>query len=171
MNIDTFSKIKCFGFDIDGVLTDGSVILMPGGEQVRVMNIKDGYALQLAVKKGFFVFIISGGRSEEARKRLQLLGIEHIYLGASNKIDVFEEILITHGIKAEEVLYMGDDIPDYEVLNSVGLSACPADAASEIRMMCNYVSPIPGGKGAVRDVIEKTMKAQNVWMETDGFVW
>jgi len=171
MNIEHFKNIKVLGFDIDGVLTDGSVILMPNGDQVRSMNIKDGYALQLAVKKGFKIFIISGGKSEEAKKRLQLLGIEHIFLGASRKINVLEDIVLENEIKLEEMLYMGDDIPDYEVLKAVGISTCPNDAASEIKSICHYISPINGGKGAVRDVIEKTLKAQGLWLDSEGFIW
>lgn len=165
------TRIKAFIFDVDGVLTDGSVTLMPDGEQVRVMNIKDGYALQLAVKKGYKVVIISGGRSEMVRKRLNGLGITDIYLGAHTKIEQYTELMELYALSPDEVLYMGDDIPDYEVMKQVGVPTCPKDSAPEIRNICIYVSDKRGGKGAVRDVIEQVLKVQNNWMDDDGFVW
>ncbi|MDF2436293.1 MAG: 3-deoxy-D-manno-octulosonate 8-phosphate phosphatase [Bacteroidota bacterium] len=164
-------RVKAFIFDVDGVLTDGSVTLMPDGEQVRVMNIKDGYALQLAVKKGFVVAIISGGRSEMVRKRLNGLGISDVYLAIENKIDKYKELLEIHELDPEEVLYMGDDIPDYEVMKRVGIPTCPNDSAQEIKDISIYVSHQKGGKGAVRDVIEQVMKVQGLWKDHDGFVW
>lgn len=165
------TRVKAFIFDVDGVLTDGSVTLMPDGEQVRVMNIKDGYALQLAVKKGFKIAIISGGRSEMVRKRLNNLGITDVYLGAHTKIEQYAELLELYGLHPDEVLYMGDDIPDYEVMKKVGVPTCPKDSAPEIKNICLYVSDKNGGKGAVRDVIEQVLKVQNKWMDGDGFVW
>ncbi len=165
------TRIKAFIFDVDGVLTDGSVTLMPDGEQVRVMNIKDGYALQLAVKKGYRVAIISGGKSEMVRKRLNGLGITDIYLGAHNKMDTYKEFIETYNINPDEILYMGDDIPDYEVMKKVGVPTCPSDSAQEIKDICIYISHQKGGKGAVRDVIEQVMKVQNKWLDNDGFVW
>jgi len=165
------TRVKAFIFDVDGVLTDGSVTLMPDGEQVRVMNIKDGYALQLAVKKGYKVAIISGGRSEMVRKRLNGLGITDVYLGISDKTDTYKEFIEVNGISPDEVLYMGDDMPDYEVMKRVGVPTCPKDAVHEIKDLCMYVSQQKGGKGAVRDVIEQVMKVQGKWMETEGFVW
>ncbi|MBL7883781.1 MAG: HAD-IIIA family hydrolase [Bacteroidia bacterium] len=165
------TRIKAFIFDVDGVLTDGSVTLMPDGEQVRVMNIKDGYALQLAVKKGYKIAIISGGKSEMVRKRLNGLGITDIYLGAHTKIDVYKELLEIHQLKEEEILYMGDDIPDYEVMKRVGVPTCPNDSAQEIKDISIYVSHQKGGKGAVRDVIEQVLKVQSKWLDNEGFVW
>src|ERR1035437_5107444 len=126
------TRIKAFIFDVDGVLTDGSLTLMPDGEQVRIMNIKDGYALQLAVKKGYKIAIISGGKSEMVRKRLNGLGIIDIYLGCNTKIDTYKEFIETYSIHPTEVLYMGDDIPDYEVMKQIGVPTCPADSAAEI---------------------------------------
>ena len=164
-------RVKAFILDVDGVLTDGSVTLLPDGEQVRMMNIKDGYALQLAVKKGFIVAVISGGKSEMVRKRLNGLGITDIYLGAHTKMDQYEEIIAKYTLKPEEVVYMGDDIPDYEVMRHVGVPTCPKDSAPEIKNICIYISDKNGGKGAVRDVIEQVMKVQNKWMDDDGFVW
>ncbi len=164
-------RIKAFIFDVDGVLTNGSVTLMPDGEQVRMMNIKDGYALQLAVKKGYKVAIISGGRSEMVRKRLNGLGITDIYLGSHTKMVQYEEFLMQYDLQADEVLYMGDDIPDYEVMRHVGVATCPKDSAPEIKNICIYISDKNGGKGAVRDVIEQVLKVQDNWMNDDGFVW
>lgn len=165
------TRVKAIVLDVDGVLTDGSVTLMPDGEQVRVMNIKDGYALQLAVKKGYKVAIISGGRSEMVRKRLNGLGITDIYLGAHTKIDVYKELLEIYSLTDDDILYMGDDIPDYEVMKRVGVPTCPNDAAQEIKDICLYISYNKGGKGAVRDVLEQVMKVQNNWFDDDGFVW
>jgi 3-deoxy-D-manno-octulosonate 8-phosphate phosphatase (KDO 8-P phosphatase) len=165
------TKVKAFIFDVDGVLTDGSVTLMPDGEQVRVMNIKDGYALQLAIKKGYKIAIISGGRSEMVRKRLNGLGISDVYLGIESKMDTYKEFTEIHELTADEILYMGDDIPDYEVMKRVGIPTCPNDSAQEIKDISIYISHQKGGKGAVRDVIEQVMKVQGKWMDLDGFVW
>lgn len=165
------TNVKAFVFDVDGVLTDGSVTLMPDGEQVRIMNIKDGYALQLAIKKGYKIAIISGGRSEMVRKRLNGLGITDVYLGISDKTDAFKEFLEIYELNASNILYMGDDIPDHEVMKRVGVPTCPKDAAPEIRNISLYVSDKNGGKGAVRDVIEQVMKVQGCWFDADGFVW
>lgn len=164
-------RVSTFIFDVDGVLTDGSVTLMPDGEQVRVMNIKDGYALQLAVKQGYNVVIISGGKSEMVRRRLNGLGITDIYLGVHAKLDTFKEYLEIHQVNPEEVLYMGDDIPDYEVMKQIGVPTCPNDAAQEIKDISIYISQRNGGKGAVRDVLEQVMRLQGKWTPTEGFVW
>jgi 3-deoxy-D-manno-octulosonate 8-phosphate phosphatase (KDO 8-P phosphatase) len=168
---EKLSNVKAFIFDVDGVLTDGSVTLMPDGEQVRVMNIKDGYALQLAIKKGFYIAIISGGKSEMVRKRLNGLGITDVYLGAHTKIDIYKEFIQIHQLNEEEILYMGDDIPDYEVMQRVGVPTCPADSATEIKNISIYISDKNGGKGCVRDVLEQTMRAQDKWFDREGFVW
>ncbi len=165
------TRVKAFIFDVDGVLTDGSVTLMPDGEQARVMNIKDGYALQLAVKKGYKVAIISGGKSEMVRKRLNNLGITDVYLGSHTKIDTYKEFLSIYNINPDEILYMGDDLPDYEVMKRIGVPTCPNDSAQEIKDICLYVSDKLGGKGCVRDVIEQVMKVQGNWFDTEGFVW
>lgn len=158
------NHITTFVFDVDGVLTDGSIIITTDGQQLRNMNIKDGYALQLAVKKGYTVAIISGGNNEGVRMRLNGLGIHNIYLGASDKVDALKDLMYSYGLKSEEILYMGDDVPDFEVMGICGMASCPADAAEDIKRICHYVSPINGGKGCVRDVIEQTMRVQNKWM-------
>jgi 3-deoxy-D-manno-octulosonate 8-phosphate phosphatase (KDO 8-P phosphatase) len=165
------NRVKAFIFDVDGVLTDGSVTLMPDGEQVRTMNIKDGYALQLAIKKGYKLAVISGGKSEMVRKRLNGLGITDIYLGIHNKIETYKELIEIYGVSPDEILYMGDDIPDYEIMQRVGIPTCPEDAVQEIKALSIYVSHQKGGKGAVRDVIEQVMKVQGCWNDHDGFVW
>lgn len=156
-------QIKALIFDVDGVLTDGTVTIYKNGEMVRHMNIKDGYALKTAVDAGYKVCIISGGTNEGVRLRLQGLGITDIYLGAHNKIEQYQEYLKKHELSAENVLYMGDDVPDYPVMKLVGLSCCPKDAASEIQQISHYISQKKGGKGCVRDVIEQVLKVQGKW--------
>lgn len=165
------SQITTFIFDVDGVLTDGSVILESSGEMVRTMHTKDGYALQHAVKKGYHIVIISGGSSVMVKKRLEGLGIEHIYLGKDHKLPVLNEHLQKHNISINQVLYMGDDIPDLPCLKVVGVSSCPNDASVEVREVCDYISHINGGKGCVRDVLEQTMRIQNKWMDDDAYSW
>jgi 3-deoxy-D-manno-octulosonate 8-phosphate phosphatase (KDO 8-P phosphatase) len=157
--------INTFIFDVDGVLTDGNVILSSSGEMVRTMSTRDGYAISQAIKKGFNVCIISGGNSDMVRKRLEYLGVKHIHLGVKDKLDVFEDYLIMQQIKAEQVLYMGDDLPDYEVMSRVGIAAAPNDAAPEILSIANYVSHKKGGEGCVRDVIEQVLKIKDCWFE------
>ncbi|MVT10143.1 KdsC family phosphatase [Chitinophaga tropicalis] len=165
MNIlSLFKPISTFVFDVDGVLTDGTVQLLPNGEQSRRMNIKDGYALQLAVKKGYRVVIISGGRSESVVSRLQGLGIKDIYTGVLDKQEKLQDYVFENDLRWEEIIFMGDDIPDYRAMQLVGLPACPADAAPEIKSICRYVSPVSGGNGCVREVIEKVLKLNNHWM-------
>lgn len=155
--------ITTFIFDVDGVLTDGTVTITTSGEMLRKMNIKDGYALKTAVDKGYNVCIISGGSNEGVRTRLRGLGITDIYLGAHNKIEQLEEYLDIYSINAKHVLYMGDDIPDLPVMQVVGLASCPQDAAPEIKAVSKYISHKDGGKGAVRDVIEQVLKVQDKW--------
>ncbi len=164
-NIDTFI------FDVDGVMTDGIVLLTPEGQMLRSMNVKDGYALQLAIKKGYRIIIITGGNSEAVRQRFEGLGIKEVYLAIGNKLEVFHEIVKRDNLKMENILYMGDDIPDYEIMKEVGVAACPADAAQEIKHISKYISPVPGGKGCARDVLEQVMKVQDKWFDEDGFHW
>ena len=145
-------------FDVDGVLTNGNLLIMPNGVMARTMNIKDGYAMKAAIDKGYPVCIISGGSNEGVRVRLQNLGIKDIYLAAPDKVEKFYEICDAYQLKPEEILYMGDDIPDYLVMQKVGLPTCPQDAVQEIKGVSKYISHENGGKGAVRDVIEQVMK-------------
>ena len=165
-------KIKALAFDVDGVLSMLNVVMQPDGMPQRTVNIRDGYALQLAVKSGLKVAIITGAKVESVRKRYQVLGIQDVYLGCSRKIDTYQQFLDKYGLKDDEVMYMGDDIPDYEVLQLCGLPCCPADAAQEIKEICTYVSPLSGGYGCARDVIEQILAAQGKWMQGEhAFAW
>lgn len=164
-------KINTFIFDIDGVLTDGMITIFPDGDQIRTMNIKDGYALQYAVKKGYNIAIISGGSSETVRLRLNGLGITDVYLKSSNKIEIFENYLKTKNINKEHVLYMGDDIPDYHVMLKSGVATCPKDAAIEIKNIAHYISDKNGGKGCVRDIIEQVLRCQGKWFDEEAHQW
>ena len=157
--------ITTFIFDVDGVLTDGSVIVTTEGNLLRNMNIKDGFALKTAVDNGYHVCIISGGSNEGVRSRLRGLGVTNIHLGVSDKIEQMEEFLDIYDIDPKQVLYMGDDIPDLYVMQKVGLPCCPQDAAPEIKSISKYVSHKNGGKGAARDVIEQVMKVQGKWIK------
>lgn len=168
---ELLKQVTTFVFDVDGVFTDGSVLLMPNGEAIRNANIKDGYATQLAVKKGYNLCIITGGTSEGVRQRFQNLGVKDIYMGAGTKAEVLEEYLELYDLKPENVLYMGDDIPDYENLKTVAVPTCPNDASQDIKDICIYISPINGGKGCVRDVIEQVMRVQGKWMDGEAFHW
>ncbi len=158
-------NITTFIFDVDGVLTNGMLTIMPNGELVRHMNVKDGYAMKNAINKGFRVCIISGGTNEAVRKRLTALGIEDIYLGAHDKIHQYKELVKKYDLKPENVLYMGDDVPDYPVMKLVGLPACPNDAVREIQNVSKYISDKKGGDGCVRDVIEQVLRVQQKWNE------
>jgi 3-deoxy-D-manno-octulosonate 8-phosphate phosphatase (KDO 8-P phosphatase) len=159
------NSVKAFILDVDGVLTDSSVHVTSSGEMLRTMNIRDGYAMKAAIESGFQVCIISGGSNEGVRIRLQNLGITDVHLGVSDKCQVFEKFCAVNHLDASEILYMGDDIPDYHVMKLAGLAACPQDAAPEIKGLSSYVSHKNGGQGAVRDVIEQVMKVQGKWLE------
>lgn len=165
------SNINTFIFDYDGVLSNGTIILQADGEALRTANVKDGYSLQLAVKLGFNVAIISGGLSASMRKRFEALKIKDFYLGVSNKLEVFNNYIKEKNLKPENIIYMGDDIPDFHVMKEVGLPCCPADAVPEIKSISKYISSYEGGRGCVRDIIEQTLKVQNKWMTEDGFKW
>jgi 3-deoxy-D-manno-octulosonate 8-phosphate phosphatase (KDO 8-P phosphatase) len=164
-------KIKAFVFDVDGVLSSTRIPLATNGEPMRTVNIKDGYAMHLAVKKGYQLGIITGGNTESVKIRFERLGVQHIYMESHTKINDYEDFLLTSGLKDEEVIFCGDDIPDYEVMQRVGLSVAPADAAPEIKQIAGYISPCKGGDGIARDVIEQTLKVQGEWMTGDAFGW
>lgn len=161
---EILNQITTFIFDIDGVLTDGSVLVTTTGELLRTMNIKDGYALKTAIDQKFNICIISGGSNEGVKSRLEALGIKDIYLGTHDKIKHLEEFLNKYNIKKENALYMGDDIPDLLVMKLVGLPCCPQDAVPEIKAISKYISHKKGGKGAARDVIEQVLKVQGKWL-------
>ena len=162
-----FAPIKLFVFDVDGVLTDGKLILLENGEMARSMNVKDGYAMQLALKKGYEILIISGGTSEAVKTRLAKLGIKSIELGIKNKIEILVNYLLDNDFSENETLYMGDDTPDVAPMKLVGLPCAPADAVQEVLDVSIYISPKIGGSGCVRDVIEKVLKLNGHWKEEE----
>lgn len=165
-------KIKAIVFDVDGVLSRSTILMNEEGDPVRTLNIKDGYAIQLAVKLGLHIAIISGGRNENVRKRYSYLGVEDIYLNCSMKIKTWEEFLGKHQLKDEETIYVGDDIPDYEIMQRAGCPCCPKDACVEIKQIAAYISHINGGEGVARDIIEQVLKVQGKWvMSAKAFGW
>jgi 3-deoxy-D-manno-octulosonate 8-phosphate phosphatase (KDO 8-P phosphatase) len=161
--LESFKPVKTFVFDLDGVLTDGGILVFETGEQVRQMNVKDGYALQLAVKEEYGIIVISGGNGVGAELRLQKLGIRHIFLNVKDKVEFLNEFLRENGLSWNEILYMGDDIPDYGPMLKAGMPCAPSDAAPEILEIARYISPYPGGRGCVRDVIEKLLRLHGNW--------
>ncbi len=164
MNVlEHFQGISTFVFDVDGVLTNGQVLLLENGLQARSMNIKDGLALQMAVKQNYQVLIISGGSSEPVIRRLQYLGLKEIHLGLKDKLKFMEGWMAENNVRWNEILYMGDDLPDIPVLQHAGLPCCPADSAIEVKKISKYISPVNGGYGCVRDVIEKVLKLNDHW--------
>ncbi|MDR2918436.1 MAG: HAD-IIIA family hydrolase [Tannerella sp.] len=165
------TKIKAFIFDVDGVLSSDCIPMDENGDPMRSVNIKDGYALQLAVKLGYHVGIITGAYTENIRIRFSRLGIEHIYLKSAVKINDYETFLQKTGVTDEEVAYAGDDIPDAEVMQRVGLPVAPASAAPEIKAIAKFVSHKNGGEGIARELIEQTLKAQDRWMKDEAFGW
>ena len=168
MNIlAAFKPIRLFALDVDGVLTDGSLLVMGDGQLVRRMNIKDGYALQLAIKRGYRIVVISGGNSEAVKLRLEKLGVTDVFMSVLNKKELLREYMQANGFAKNEVLYMGDDMPDIGVMSVAGLACCPADAVAEIRDISGYISPLKGGEGCVRDIIEKVLKLNAHWHD-DG---
>ncbi|MBA2499193.1 MAG: HAD hydrolase family protein [Chitinophagaceae bacterium] len=161
--LDQFKRIRTFVFDIDGVLTDGTVIVFSGDQQLRRMNIKDGFALQMAVLKGYRVLIISGGNSEPVKERLEKLGVTDVHMSVHDKKGFLDSLLQDIQQDWQDVLYMGDDLPDLELMQHAGISACPADAVAEIREIAKYISPFAGGAGCARDVIEKVLRQNDHW--------
>lgn len=162
--------IKHFIFDVDGVLTNGDVILM-GDQLVRTFNSRDAYAIQYAVKSGYRVYIITGGRNKAVQERLMDLGVTEVVMQASDKIKVYDELREKYVFSDAQVLYMGDDLPDYPVMKVVGVAACPQDAAVEIKEIAHYQSPYNGGRHCVRDVIEQTMRVQGKWFTDQAYLW
>ena len=163
---ERFKRITTFIFDIDGVMTDGSVIALETGEQPRIFNVRDGYGINRAIRMGYRVAIISAQSQVGVRKRLEYLGVTDIFIGTSpdGKLPVFKKYLAETGLSEDEIVFMGDDLPDYEVMRTSVMGACPADSADEILAIADYISPKNGGRGAVRDLIEQVMKAQGKWM-------
>jgi 3-deoxy-D-manno-octulosonate 8-phosphate phosphatase (KDO 8-P phosphatase) len=169
MNVlQKFVPVTTMVFDMDGVLTDGSVLVMPDDEWIRRMHVRDGYALHMAVKSGYRVVIITGSSSEPVARRLHKLGIKEVYEKVGNKLQLLQELMLQHTIPQEEIMYMGDDVPDLEAMKHAGVSCCPADACRDILEMADYISTSPGGEGCVRDVIEKIMRVQRKWNSDTG---
>lgn len=164
-------KVDTFIFDYDGVMTDGKLMLQHDGQPLRTANVKDGFSLQLAVRLGYNVVIISGGISKSVENRFDALKIKDVFLGISNKFEVFEKYVKDKNLNPENVVYMGDDIPDYRVMKKVGVPVCPADAVEEIKDISIYISDKTGGHGCVRDIIEQVMKVQGKWMTEEAFSW
>ncbi len=162
-------KVKAFVFDVDGVLSSQVISLHPSGEPMRTANIKDGYVMQLAVKLGYKMAIITGGNTEAVRKRYLNLGLTDVYTGVSEKLPVFEKWLEKNQLSADEILYMGDDLPDYPIMKRVGIPVCPSDAVEEIQSLCKYISHKAGGEGCVRDVMEQVLRAHGQW--GNDFTW
>jgi len=168
---ELLSNVSTFIFDYDGVLTDGSIITLDDGEAYRTTNVKDGYALQLARKKGYRVAVISGAKADCMLHRLKALNITDVFLGTENKLETFRTYIEKNSLQPANVLFMGDDIPDYEIMLAAGVATCPADAAEEIKNISKYISHFNGGKGCVRDVIEQVLKVQGKWLNDDAYHW
>lgn len=166
---EDLARVKAFAFDVDGVLSGQLVPLHPSGEPMRTVNIKDGYALQYAVKQGYPIAIITGANTQAVKQRFINLGIEDVYMASSVKIVDFNHWIEKRGLKPEEIMYMGDDIPDYPVMKVVGIPVCPADAAEEIKEISKYISHRNGGEGCVRDVVEQVLRVNNQWAK--DFIW
>ena len=165
-------RIRAIIFDVDGVLSRETITLHPYGEPMRTVNIKDGYAIQLAMKSGLQIAIITGGRTDSVRRRYEGLGVKDVYMGCSVKIVTYNAFVEKYGLADDEILYMGDDIPDYEVMRRVGCPCCPADAAPDIRNISLYISRRNGGDGCGRDVIEQVLRAQGKWLSgAEAFGW
>jgi len=162
-SLSKFKEINTFIFDVDGVFTNSNLLVTESGELLRTVNTRDGYAIRAAIKCGYRIFVITGGASEGIVKRFENLGVQFIFSKIMDKKAQFEEIVASHGIRPEDTLYMGDDLVDFELMKIVGLSACPSDAVPEIKAISSYISPLEGGKGCVRDVIEKVLKLQDNW--------
>ncbi len=168
---EELGKVSAFVFDVDGVLSNAKLYLHPENYLMRSMNIKDGYAIQYAIRKGYPIGIITGGNSEAVETRFTNLGIKDIYLRSRNKMQDLADFLSKYELKPENILYMGDDLPDYLVMKEIGFPTCPSDAVEEIKSISIYISDKAGGEGCVRDVIEQVLRLQGKWMEPDAFTW
>lgn len=164
-------NVEAIIFDVDGVLSTSTIPMGSDGVPQRTVNIKDGYAIHQCVKKGLLLAIISGGTNESVRLRYETLGMEHIYLGAHYKLNELNDFVEKTGVDLQNVMYMGDDLPDIPVMKAVGIPVCPIDAAPEVKAVSLYISDKAGGYGCGRDVIEQVMKAKNIWMDAEAFGW
>jgi len=168
---DLLAKITTFIFDYDGVMTDGTVYMDSNGDPLRTSNVKDGYAIQLAGKLGYHVVVISGAVVTNITRRLNMLGVNDVFTGVPDKMVKLEELMEQYHLSPDQVVFMGDDIPDLQVMQRVGVAACPADAAEEVRRISHFISDRPGGRGCVRDIIEQTLKVQGRWMTAEAYSW
>lgn len=168
---EELSKVKAFVFDVDGVLSAATQVLDPNGETIRNSNLKDGFALVYAIKIGYPIGVITGGKTVEVVKRCEKMGIRDIYTGSLNKLPCLYDFLEKNNLKADEVMYMGDDLPDYPAMKIVGVPVCPFDAAPEIKAISHYISDKNGGEGCVRDVLEQVMRAQGKWIDPENMDW
>ena len=168
---EALTRINTFVFDIDGVLSYQTIPMTEKGVPYRTVNLRDGYAIQLAVKKGYHVAVISGGYSPGYIRRLEKLGVKDIYMKSNSKTEQFNHFLSKHSIERSTVLYMGDDIPDLKVMSLAGLAVCPADADSEVKKIAAYISDKRGGEGCVRDIIEQAMRLHDKWLNDDAYSW
>jgi len=164
-------NVKGFVFDVDGVFTDGKILITENGKQIRAMNVKDGYAVNFARKKNYPIGIITGGTCESIKHRFNSLGVYDVYIASHNKMVDFHDFLHKYHLEPQDILYMGDDLPDYNVMKTCGLPTCPADASAEIKEISHHISHQKGGNGCIRDVIEQVLKAQGKWLDQDAFVW
>lgn len=165
----TLKTVKCVVLDVDGVLTNGDILVNEEGDQLRTFNVKDGYAIQYAVKQGFLIFVITGAKSLGVQKRFEILGAQEIHLGISDKLTLLKSLFEKYSLDKDQVVFIGDDMPDYQCMKYVGVAIAPADAVDDIKKLCQYVSTRKGGEGIVREVLEKTLKLQNMW-HNDVFI-
>lgn len=169
---ELLKDITTFIFDYDGVMTNGDVLVDGDGIPLRSSNVKDGYAIQLASRLGYNIAVITGGYSISIEKRMMMLGVKDVFVRSANKVEVLQKYMDANNLKPEQIVYMGDDLPDYPVMKMVGLPVCPADASQEIKEISLYISQFDGGKGAVRDIIEQVLKSQDQWMKDFGcYIW
>lgn len=168
---EKLEDIELFVFDYDGVFTDGIVHLMEDGSNVRQANTRDGYAVQWAIKQGLNVAVLTGGKESAVKARMELLGVKEIHLGCHDKLESLKALCTSLNISLDKVMYMGDDMPDYPAMKEVGLAACPYDAAVDILEIAHYTSPISGGRGCVRDILEQAMRLKGIWASENGYKW
>ncbi len=168
---ERLKDVKALIFDIDGVLSLDTMVLDEDGVPTRTANVKDGYAMRNAVNMGYHLGIITGGNLERVRMRYESLGVNHIYMGVRDKMKCLDDFMTKTGVKLDEILYMGDDLIDYQVMEAVGVPVCPLDAVSEIKEISSYISDKKGGEGCARDIIEQVMKAQNTWINEHSYFW
>ena len=168
---EKLEEIELFVFDYDGVFTDGIVLLMEDGSNVRQANTRDGYAVQWAIKQGLNVAVLTGGKEPAVKARMELLGVKEIHLGCHDKLESLKYLCNKLKISLDKVMYMGDDMPDLTAMKEVGLSVCPNDAATDILNIADYVSPVNGGKGCVREILEQAMRLKGIWSSENGYKW